>query len=79
MRICDTGKNRLKSNNRKDNMVNPTDSWLLDFYDKHKDGKVLIEHFWNERESTTVITLSQLFKMFELAHERNENDAVHMD
>ena len=60
-------------------MVNPTDSRLLDFYDKHKDGKVLIEHFWNERESTTVITLSQLFKMFELAHERNENDAVHMD
>ena len=54
-------------------MVNPTDSWLLDFYDKHKDGKVLIEHFWNERESTGVITLSQLFKMFELAHERNEN------
>ena len=60
-------------------MVNPTDSWLLDFYDKHKDGKVLIEHFWNEKESTRVITLSQLFKMFELAHERNENDAVHMD
>ena len=53
-------------------MVNPTDSWLLDFYDKHKDGKVPIEHFWNERESTRVITLSQLFKMFELAHERNE-------
>lgn len=53
-------------------MVNPTDSWLLDFYDRHKDGKVLIEHFWNEKESTRVITLSQLFKMFELAHERNE-------
>lgn len=54
-------------------MVNPTDSWLLDFYDRHKDGKVLIEHFWNEKESTETITLSQLFKMFDLAHERNEN------
>ena len=61
-------------------MVNPTDSWLLDFYDKHKDGKVIIEHFWNEREreSTKAITLYQLFKMFELAHERNEN-AVRQD
>lgn len=54
------------------------DSELLNFFDKHKNGKVLIEHFWNETEGTKSITLAQLFKMFELAHERN-GDAVKQD
>ncbi len=53
-------------------MVNPTDGWLLDFYDKHKEGRVIIERAWNEKESTKRLTLSHLFKMFELVHERNE-------
>lgn len=49
------------------------DSELLNFFDIHKNGKVLIEHFWNETEGTKSITLAQFFRMFELAHERKRN------
>ena len=54
-------------------MVDITDGWLLDFYDKHKDGVVFIKHNPLSKESTGVITLGQLFTMFELVRERDAN------
>jgi len=59
-------------------VVNSTDGWLLDFFDAHKDGKIMIEHQWNEKECSAPITLLQVFKMFKAVYERDMN-SVHQD
>ncbi len=50
-----------------------TEPELLKFFDAHKDGKITIEHQWNEKESSATITLSQVFKMFKAVYERDMN------
>lgn len=54
------------------------DSELLTFFDIHKDGNLHITHPVNVKIFSAPITLGELFRMFELAHERNEN-AVRQD
>ncbi len=55
-----------------------TDMELLKFFDTHKDGKIMIEHQWNEKENSATITLLQVFKMFKAVYERDMN-SVHQD
>lgn len=54
------------------------DTELLAMFDIHKQGTIHINHSPHEKVFPTSITLKDLFRMFELAHERNR-DAVTQD
>ena len=51
---------------------------LFNFFDIHKNGKITIRHAWTESVTDGDITLEDLYRMFKLQMEK-ENEAVHMD
>ena len=49
------------------------DDQLLNFFDRHKNGKITIRHAWTEITTEGDITLEDLFRMFELVREKRAN------
>ena len=49
------------------------DCQLLEFFEKHGNGKIYIAHAVNEHQYDESITLEDFYRMFELVREKREN------